>query len=258
MTSGWLATGHPHRAAHGPRHGRHRDRDTAARPAPGHGALAAPPPGREHRGGRRGVRRHGGADRVRPHLLFVCGTPGDTHAELIDAQWDERPHLPVERRRHRGADAPHPRRGGDAHGRAPGARLDARQPEVVERTLEKLRNATRAADRWWRADRARPRRREPALGDASAQAGSGSPTARPPDLLRGDPGRDDRAGRRHHADRQPRRAVVPRGLVPSRPGVRFFRLDRIEAAASSTGRHATCRRRRPASSTTCSCPARAT
>ena len=79
-------------------------------------------------------------------LLFVCGTPGYTHAELIDAQWDDG-HIYLAN----ADDIAAPMRLTRDEAVTLTAGLQALgstlvNSEVVERTLEKLRKATTGAD----------------------------------------------------------------------------------------------------------------
>jgi proteasome accessory factor C len=161
-------------------------------------------------------------------LLFVCGTPGGSHAELIDAQWDTG-HIYLSN----ADDIARPMRLTRDEAVTLTAGLHALvaslvNPEVVERTLAKLREAS-AEDRG------------PALA-LEIDDGRQHPEMEPiRESLAGNrrlhltywvPSRDEATER----DVDPMRALnldghwYLEGWCHRAQGVRLFRLDRIEAA----------------------------
>ena len=164
-------------------------------------------------------------------LLFVCGTPGYGHAELIDASW-ESGHVYLDNADDIAAPMRLTRDEAvtlTAGLQALGASLVG--SDVAERTLAKLRAAaatTVDADRG--PHRARPRRRQPAPGDGHAQGRLCPQAAGAPALLRRT--RDESTER----DVDIMRIVnldgqwYVEGWCHRAQGVRLFRLDRIERA----------------------------
>ncbi len=128
-------------------------------------------------------------------LLFVCGTPGYGHAELIDAQWDTG-HIYLDN----AEDIASPMRLTRDEAVTLTAGLQALgasllNPEIVERTLAKIRAAT-DGDGTAAADAGQDPARRIALdlddgsqhdGDGPAQGRLHRRPAGPPDLLRRDP-----------------------------------------------------------------------
>ena len=237
-----------------------RDGDPAARPPARHGAVAAPAPRRADRGGRARVRGRRGPDRRGPRAALRLRHTGLRPRRAHRRPVGQRPHLPRQRRRHRRPDAPDPRRGGHPDGRTAGPGLDAGR--LRRRRAHARQDPRGGGDDRRRADgshRPRPRRRQPAPGHGDAQGRLRSQPAGAPALLRRHAGRVDRARRRHHAHPQPRRAVVRRGLLPPRrrtSGSSGSTASRTSPCSMSTARPRG--RRVPATSTTCSSPARTT
>ncbi|EWT07943.1 proteasome protein [Intrasporangium chromatireducens Q5-1] len=162
------------------------------------------------------------------NLLFVCGTPGGTHAELIDAQWEDG-HIYLSN----ADDIAAPMRLTRDEAVTLTAGLHALvaslvQPDVVERTLAKLRSASLEVDGPTLDLDIDDGRQHPAM-EPIREALSGR---RRLHLTYWVPSRDESTER----DVDPMRVLnldghwYLEGWCHRALGVRLFRLDRIESA----------------------------
>ncbi|WP_347350096.1 WYL domain-containing protein [Intrasporangium sp.] len=161
-------------------------------------------------------------------LLFVCGTPGGTHAELIDAQWEDG-HIYLSN----ADDIAAPMRLTRDEAVTLTAGLHALvaslvRPDVVERTLAKLRAASAALDGPALDLEIDDGSRHPAMGPVRTALGG----HRRLHLTYWVPSRDEATER----DVDPMRVLnldghwYLEGWCHRAQGVRMFRLDRVEAA----------------------------
>jgi proteasome accessory factor C len=166
------------------------------------------------------------------NLLFVCGTPGHSHAELIDAQWDTG-YIYLDN----ADDIAKPMRLTRDEAVTLTAGLQSLTSslvgaEVIERTLAKLRDASAAGDQLDRAGQVALEiddgRQHPAMAPLADALGR----RRRVHLSYFVPTRDETTER----DVDPMRVVnldgswYLEGWCHRAEGVRLFRLDRIEAA----------------------------